>query len=121
MNDGRPAGDGASEPLRLPTETDAAVSRWMRHHGWEAASTGYRELGPGRGFYAWEESKPESVRAHGLWIAESMGRQLPAAELLVVLEREGVAREIRINFRVRIEERGAEYRIALVPRHSGRV
>ena len=40
-------------------------------------------------------------------------------QLVQVLERESVAEEIRINYKVRIEERGAGYRVSVVPRKSG--
>ncbi|MEA2722772.1 MAG: hypothetical protein QOH59_543, partial [Gemmatimonadales bacterium] len=36
-----------------------------------------------------------------------------------VLDSEEMAQEIRISLKVRIEERGAEYRISVVPRRSG--
>ena len=54
-----------------------------------------------------------------LWIDESMVRELSADRLVQGLDREGVAEEIRINFKVRIQERGAEYRVSVVPRRSG--
>jgi hypothetical protein len=46
-------------------------------------------------------------------------RDLSAEQLVGVLNREGVAEEIRISFKVRIEERGNEYRVSVVPRRSG--
>jgi len=36
-----------------------------------------------------------------------------------VLNSEGMAEEIRISFKVRIEERGDGYRVSIVPRRSG--
>jgi hypothetical protein len=47
-----------------------------------------------------------------------MVRRLTPEELVEVLNREGIAEDIRINFRVRIEERGAEYRVSVVSRKS---
>jgi hypothetical protein len=38
---------------------------------------------------------------------------------VAVLSREAVAEEIRISFKVRIQERGDEYRVSVVPRASG--
>ena len=58
-------------------------------------------------------------RSRALWIAEPMVRQLEPRELVEVLNKEGVAEELRISFKVRIEERGAEYRVSIVPRKSG--
>jgi len=48
-----------------------------------------------------------------------MVRHLTPEELVAVLDRESVAEAIRISFKVRIEERGAEYRVSVVPRRSG--
>jgi hypothetical protein len=48
-----------------------------------------------------------------------MLRHLPAPDLVRVLNSEGVAEAIRISFKVRIEERGSEYRVSVVPRASG--
>ena len=58
-------------------------------------------------------------RPHALWVAESMVRRLEPQELIEALNQEGVAEELRISFKVRIEERGAEYRVSIVPRKSG--
>jgi hypothetical protein len=48
-----------------------------------------------------------------------MLRRLSPEQLVGVLNSEGIAEEIRINFKVRIEERGDEYRVSVVPRRSG--
>ena len=40
-------------------------------------------------------------------------------ELIGVLKQERIAEDLRISFRLRIEERGTEYRVSLVPRRSG--
>jgi hypothetical protein len=48
-----------------------------------------------------------------------MIRHLKPDELIEVLNREAVAEEIRISYKVRIEERGADYRVSVVPRRSG--
>jgi hypothetical protein len=48
-----------------------------------------------------------------------MVRSLSAEELVEVLDRESVAEEIRISYKVRIQERGDGYRVSVVPRRSG--
>jgi hypothetical protein len=48
-----------------------------------------------------------------------MVRQLKAEELIDVLNREKVAEDIRVSFKVLIEERGNGYRVSVVPRRSG--
>jgi hypothetical protein len=50
-----------------------------------------------------------------------MIRHLGPRELVAVLDREQVAEAIRVSFKVRIEERGAEYRVSVVPRRSGEI
>jgi hypothetical protein len=102
----------------VPPETEVAVARWMRSHGWQVQPARW-EADPELGFYAWQEPQPQLGRSHGLWIAEPMVSGLSAEELIGVLEREAVAEEIQISFRVRIQERGAGYRISVVPRRSG--
>ena len=102
----------------VPPETDAAVSAWMRKHGWKTAGARW-EMEPETGFYVWEEEAPEGSRTHALWVEDAMVQHRTAEELVQVLKREGMVEEIRISFRVRIEERGAEYRISVVPRKSG--
>jgi hypothetical protein len=76
-------------------------------------------MDPNMGFYVWQEDAPSAGRARALWLDEAMIRRLKPEELLQVLKREGVAEEIRISYKVRIEERGAEYRVSVVPRKSG--
>jgi hypothetical protein len=48
-----------------------------------------------------------------------MVRDLSAEDLVAVLKNEGMAEEIRISYKVRIEERGDGYRVSVVPRPSG--
>ena len=48
-----------------------------------------------------------------------MVRHLKPEQLIGVLDREEMAQETRITLKVRIEERGAEYRVSVVPRRSG--
>jgi hypothetical protein len=76
-------------------------------------------MDPELGFYVWQEPEPPQGRSHALWIAEPMVRHLSAEELIEVLDREAVAEEIQISFKVRIQERGAGYRVSVVPRRSG--
>jgi hypothetical protein len=104
--------------LPIPAETEAAVSSWMRKNGWDNARSRW-ELDPDSGFHVWEAEARDNGRAHALWISETMVRNLNGEELVQVLNRERVADEIRVSFKVRIEERGAEYRVSVVPRKSG--
>jgi hypothetical protein len=76
-------------------------------------------MDPETGFYVWHEDQPRIGRAHALWIAEPIVGRLTAEELVAVLIDEGIADEIRISFKVRIEERGDGYRVSVVPRPSG--
>ena len=103
--------------MNLP-ESDAAVTAWMKSQGWNVFPV-RREEDPDLVFYVWQEDEPSIGRSHALWIDGAMLDDLSADELVQVLEQEGVAQEIRINFKVRIQERGAEYRISVVPRRSG--
>jgi hypothetical protein len=48
-----------------------------------------------------------------------MVRRLSAQQLIEVLDREEMDQEIRISVRMRIEERGSEYRVSVVSRRSG--
>jgi hypothetical protein len=105
------------EKPSIPRDSDVAVVAWLRSKGWEVRP-GRWETEPELGFYVWEET-PSIGRSHALWISEPMVRNLTPDELVGVLNREGVAEDIRINFKVRIEERGAEYRVSVVPRKSG--
>jgi hypothetical protein len=102
----------------VPQGTDTAVAAWLRSHGWRVTPARW-EVEPELGFYVWQEEAPSNGRSHALWISEPMVRRLTPDELAAVLNREGVAEDIRINFKVRIEERGAEYRVSVVPRKSG--
>jgi hypothetical protein len=90
----------------------------MRDHGWVVHPARW-EADPELGFHVWQEPEPQLGRSHALWVAEPMVRGLPAEELIEVLEREMVAEEIQISFKVRIQERGAGYRVSVVPRRSG--
>jgi hypothetical protein len=99
-------------------KNDAVVVAWMERFGWKV-SNGRRVQDPDLVFYIWQEDEPSVGRSHALWIDESMLADLSPEQLVEVLDREGVAQEIRINFKVRIQERGAEYRISVVPRRSG--
>jgi hypothetical protein len=76
-------------------------------------------MDPEAGFHVWQETGATAGRSHALWIAESMVRHLSAERLVQVLNDEGVAEEIRISLRIRIQERGAGYRVSVVPRRSG--
>ena len=90
----------------------------MKRHGWEVASP-RPETDPDGSFHVWQEKTPTRGRHHALWIADTMVRDLEPERLVEILSREGVAEEIRISFKVRIEERGDEYRVSIVPRKSG--
>jgi hypothetical protein len=101
----------------LPSESHAAVAKWMRSHGWNVLPARW-EIDPEVGFFVWQD-EPTIGRSHALWVAEAMVRHLSAEELVSVLDGLGVAEDIRISFKVRIQERGAEYRVSPVPRRSG--
>jgi hypothetical protein len=111
-------GDFTLGTPQVPPETDAAIVGWMRSHGWTVAPARW-EIDPETGFHVWQEEEPQGGRPHALWVAEPMVRHLLAEELVNVLNSERVAEDIRINFKIRIQERGAEYRISVVPRRSG--
>jgi len=77
-------------------------------------------MDPEIGFYVWQENdQHRDGKSRALWVEEAMVRRLTAGQLVEVLNQEGVAEDIRASFRVRIEERGAEYRVSPVPRRSG--
>jgi len=76
-------------------------------------------MDPEIGFYVWQEEGQLDGRSRALWVEEAMIRHLTAGQLVEVLNQEGVAEDIRVSFKVRIEERGAEYRVSPVPRRSG--
>jgi enolase-phosphatase E1 len=106
----------AHPPLRRKTRE--AVADWMSRQGWRVSKAGWQQE-PELGFHVWEEEAPSDGRPHALWVDDSMVRKLTPEELVGVLDREEVAGEIRISYKVRIEERGAEYRVSVVPRRSG--
>jgi hypothetical protein len=110
--------DSTPESPQVPPETDALITAWMRNEGWRVAPARW-ERDPDTGFYVWQEDEPERGRSHALWVEEPMVRHLSADQLISVLNREGVAQDIRINFKVRIQERGDEYRVSVVPRRWG--
>jgi len=91
----------------------------MRGRGWQVNPVRWQTEEPNMGFYVWQEEVSSIGKVHALWLDEAMIRHLKAKELVQVLERESVAEEIRINYKVRIEERGAGYRVSVVPRKSG--
>lgn len=103
---------------QVPPTTDRAIVAWMKIQGWNAASARW-EMDPETGFHVWQEEEPNIGRSHALWIAEPMIRHLSAERLVAVLNDEEVAEEMRISFKVRIQERGDGYRVSTVPRSSG--
>ena len=109
---------GQRSGATLPAETDAAVSAWMRNQGWNVTRARW-EVDPDNGIFVWQEDEPTRGKSHALWVADYMVRHLSAEQLVGVLDSEGMAEEIRISFKVRIEERGDEYRVSVVPRRSG--
>ena len=110
---------------KVPAEHDAAIVAWMGNQGWRVAPARW-EMDQA-GFYVWQEqdraARQEDDRAarrsHALWVSEAMVRHLSAGQLVEVLNKEEMAQEIRISLKVRIEERGDEYRVSVVPRRSG--
>jgi hypothetical protein len=111
------AGSTPTSSPQVPPEIDAAVITWMLQHGWTVGPARW-EMVTVAGFHVWQEDLVEG-RAHALWVAESMVRHLSAEQLITVLEDEDMAQEIRISLRVLIHERGAGYRVSVVPRRSG--
>lgn len=107
---------GSGPPV--PPESSAAVIAWMRSHGWKVGPTLW-ESDPDGGFHVWQEEVPTTGGRHALWISEFMIGRLSAEQLVKVLSNEDMAEEIRISIRVRIQERGDEYRVSVVPRRSG--
>jgi hypothetical protein len=103
---------------RVPPESDTAIIAWMGKQGWRVAPARW-ETDSGSGFHVWEETEPTKGRTHALWIAESMVTRLSAEQLVDVLDSEGMADEIRISFKMRIQERGDGYRVSIVSRRSG--
>lgn len=106
------------ENPKIPPDIDRAVLRWMGDHGWDA-DPARRHMDPDGAFYVWQERESAQGRSHALWVEEAMVRHLSPEQLLQILDSEAVAEDIRISFKVRIEERGAEYRVSVVPRRSG--
>jgi hypothetical protein len=90
----------------------------MGEQGWKVGPARW-ETDSEAGFHVWQENGGLSRISHALWVSESMVRHLEAEQLIGVLDREEMAQEIRISLRIRIEERGTEYRISVVPRRSG--
>jgi hypothetical protein len=99
-------------------EIDTAVTKWMKKHGWTVGRARW-EIEPGSGFHVWQETGRPPGLSHALWVSESMIKQLSARELIQVLDSEEMDQEIRISIRMRIEQRGSEYRISVVSRRSG--
>jgi hypothetical protein len=91
---------------------------WMGERGWKVGPARL-EKDPEPGFHVWQENGGLARISRALWISESMVRRLKAEELIALLDKEDMAQEIRISIKVRIEERGNEYRISVVPRRSG--
>lgn len=103
---------------QVPPESNTAIVAWMGSHGWNVAPARW-EMDPEAGFHVWQEAKPTAGGSHALWVSESMVRHLSAEQLVQVLDSEDMAEEIRISFKVRIQQRGDGYRVAVVPRRSG--
>jgi hypothetical protein len=92
----------------------------MQRHGWPVSPPVWT-TDPDAGFHVWQEDSASGGRAHALWVDDAMIRNLGPDALVEVLDGEQVADAIRISFKVRIEERGAEYRVSVVPRRSGEI
>ena len=103
---------------QVPPESDAAIVAWMANQGWKVGPARW-ETDPEAGFHVWQETDATPGKSHALWIAESMVRRLSAEQLVAVLDREGMAEEIRISLKMRIQERGDGYRVSIVSRRSG--
>jgi hypothetical protein len=103
---------------QVPPEINAAIIAWMGDQGWHVAPAQWK-MDPEAGFHVWQETEPTAGKSHALWIAESMVSRLSAEQLVDVLDSEGMAEEIRISLKMRIQERGAGYRVSIVSRRSG--
>jgi hypothetical protein len=103
---------------RVPPKTDMAMVAWMKQHGWTVAKAQW-EMESEMGFHVWQETGKSHGTAHAVWVSDSMIRRLSADQLIAVLDKEEMDQEIRISIRMRIEERGSEYRISVVSRRSG--
>jgi hypothetical protein len=113
MTDAKPG----SNP-KIPSKIDSAIVAWMKQHGWTVAKARW-EMEPELGFFVWQEIGKSPGTSHALWVSDSMVRRLSAEQLIAVLDKEEMDQEIRISLRMRIEERGSEYRISVVSRRSG--
>ena len=109
---------GSGSSSQTPAETDVAVGAWMAKHGWRSAP-GRLHVDPDGGFHIWQEQGPKPGGTHALWVSEAMVRRLSAERIVEALDREDVADEIRVSLKIRIEERGDEYRVSVVSRSSG--
>ena len=103
---------------RVPPESDTAIIEWMGKHGWRVAPPRW-ERDSDSGFHIWQEIEATPGKTHALWIEESMVRHLSPEQLINVLDSEGMADEIRISLKTRIQERGNGYRVSIVSRRSG--
>ena len=103
---------------QIPTGSDAAIAAWMGKQGWRSAP-GRLHTDPDGGFYIWQEEGQKPGGTHALWVSEGMVGRLSAERLVEVLNSEDVADEIRISLKIRIEERGNDYRVSVVSRSSG--
>ena len=103
---------------QVPPESDAAIVAWMGNQGWKVAPARW-EMEPEAGFHVWQETETSAGKSHALWIDESMVRRLSAEQLVSVLNSEGMAEELRISLKMRIQERGDGYRVSIVSRRSG--
>jgi hypothetical protein len=90
----------------------------MRQHGWTVTKARWETESEG-GFHVWQETGKSPGTAHALWVSESMVRRLSPEQLIQVLDHEEMDQELRISLRMRIEERGSEYRVSVVSRRSG--
>ena len=102
----------------VSAEIDGAVTKWMKKHGWTVSPARW-EIEPESGFHVWQETGRPAGTSHALWISESMVKHLSAKQLIGVLDSEEMDQEIRISIRMRIEQRGSEYRVSVVSRRSG--
>ncbi len=103
---------------QVPPESDTAIIAWMGNQGWKVAPARW-EMEPEAGFHVWQETNASAGKSHALWIADSMVSHLSAEQLVDVLDSEGMAEEIRISFKMHIQERGDGYRVSIVSRRSG--
>jgi hypothetical protein len=103
---------------KVPPKTDSAIVAWMKQHGWTVAKARW-QVEPESGFHTWQEIGKTPGTSHALWVSESIVRRLSADQLIEVLDSLEMDQEIRISLRMRIEERGSEYRISVVSRRSG--